>query len=227
VRSLGTLFQSQLHCLVLASGPVRNLADLRGRRVAIGASGSQTEFVTRRLLAGAGLERPGDIVPHSGPLGEVLPLLRDGQLEAVFWLGPAPVPAIEQVAGTRGPGLRLLPLAEPLPRLSERHGPIYQPATLTAANYPGLGGTIATIGVDSVLASVLAFDERIVSGVLTALFDNIRELPFFHFTARQLTLLTALRPTAVPLHPGAERFYRGRGVLAESVPAMGHATMPL
>jgi uncharacterized protein len=72
---------------------------------------------------------------------------------------------------------------------------------------------VPTVAVDTLLVATEALDEATAYGVTKATFDNIRELPFFHPEAQRLTLLTGAQVAPLPVHPGAARFYREKGIL--------------
>lgn len=213
VRALARLYPNALHLVVRADSSVRSLADLRGRTVALGAPGSPTEVLARRVLATASLGGPGDVVAPVLAPGEALLALRERTVDAVFWLGPAPAEPLTALAQRQDVAVRFIPLDEAATRLAAQHPGIYQPVTVPAATYPGQAQAVPTVGVDTVLVAVAGLDERLAYGVTRAMFDNIRELPFFHPAAQRLTLLTGAQVAPLPFHPGASRFYQEKGVL--------------
>lgn len=213
VRALAWLYQNELHLLVRADSPVRAPADLRGRSVAIGAPGSATERLALRALAAAGLEGAAAPALLRVSAGEAFLGLRERTVDAVFWLGPAPGEPVTALFQRPDVAVRLVPLGEVAATLAARPGAVYRAATIPAGVYPGQTQPVATLAVDTLLVAGPTLDERVAYGVTRAMFDNIRELPFFHPAAQRLTLLTGARVAPLPIHAGAARYYREKGVL--------------
>lgn len=213
VRALAWLYQNELHLLVRADSSIHALADLRGRIVAIGPPGSATERLAQRTLTTAGLEGPAEPVLLRVSAGEAFLRLRERTVDAVFWLGPAPGEPVTALFERPDVAMRLVPLSEAAAALAARPGAVYRPATIPAGAYPGQRQPVATLAVDTLLVAGATLDERVAYGVTRAMFDNIRELPFFHPAAQRLTLLAGPQVAPLPLHAGAARFYREKGVL--------------
>jgi TRAP transporter TAXI family solute receptor len=213
VRSLATLYTNYLHLVTLDGSSVASIGDLRGRVVAVGSPDSSTEFLATRVLAAAGLSAPGAVVVKAMSPGEATFALRERAIDAFFWLGPVPAEPIKALTAQPGGAVRLVPLDTVTSRLMAAHGGVYRAATIPLDTYAGQQRAVPTVVVDTVLVASDTLDEQVTYGVTKAMFENIRELPFFHPEARRLTLLTALEGEAIPLHPGAARFYREKGVL--------------
>lgn len=214
LRSLATLYANYLYLVTRAETGLTALDGLVGRRVALGSPGSQTELVTSRLLAAVGLEPTSiDQIGAQGPAEAAL-ALRERRLDAFFWLGPAASEFIKELLARRDPRIVLLPLGPAATALASRSPGIYQAVPLPAEAYAGLSQPLPTLAVDTILAGDQQLDERIAYTVTRALFDNLRELPFFHAEGGRVTLLTGARETPVPFHSGALRFFREKGIVA-------------
>jgi TRAP transporter TAXI family solute receptor len=213
VRALARLYGNYLHLIVRADGPIRSMADLRGRRVVLGAPGSESEFLAGRALAAVGLNGPADAaIAQLGP-GEALRGLRERTVDAVFFVGPAPSEPVIEFTKQPDAAVRLIPLDEVAAKLAPTPGGVYRAAAIPANAYPGQAQPVATVAVDTLLVAGAGLDERLAYGVTRAMYDNIRELPFFHPEAQRLTLLTGSQVAPLPFHTGATRFYREKGVL--------------
>ncbi|MFJ9841358.1 TAXI family TRAP transporter solute-binding subunit [Kitasatospora sp. NPDC101155] len=195
------VYVNYLHLLAPADGPVRELADLAGRRVATGAVGSGLQVTAKRLLREAGL----GVRQQSLGLAESLAALRTGALDAVFWSGGVPTPAVSELA--RELPLRFVPLDAIAAALRERHGPVYAAVTLPTDAY-GLRGPVGTLGVGNYLTARPGVPEDAVRRQLEILFDQWATLLRAVTAGARLEPRFAVSTGAVPLHPGAAAYYR-------------------
>lgn len=205
VRALARLYDNYVHLVVRAGGPVRGLGDLRGRAVSTGAAGSGTELVAARLLGLAGIDPERDLTRRRLGVDESAAALRSGGIEAFFWSGGLPTKAIATLAGQVP--IRLVDLDAYVPELRDRHGEFYAERTIPASAY-GLDHAAATIGVPNYLVVGAAMDDRVAHELTRLLFDGGEVLARAHPEALRLNRRAAIGTWPVPLHPGAERYYR-------------------
>ncbi|CAG2147141.1 TAXI family TRAP transporter solute-binding subunit [Cupriavidus plantarum] len=107
LRAIGSLYPEAVHVLVSARGPVRAMADLRGKRIAIGARGSASRTTAVRVLQAHGLALP-DIVPQDLDIGDALVALRANAVDAVVQIIGVPADSVRDMLADDG--IRLLPL---------------------------------------------------------------------------------------------------------------------
>ena len=105
----------------------RRVADLKGRTVSVGAPGSGTELIADRVLAAAGLDPRKDITRHALSVAESAGALKDGKVDAFFWSGGLPTPAVQDLAATPGISIALLAAATSLLPILQRE---YRPGAL-------------------------------------------------------------------------------------------------
>ncbi|MFG2874680.1 TAXI family TRAP transporter solute-binding subunit [Streptomyces sp. NPDC048337] len=206
VTALARVYVNYTHLLAPAAGPVRSTTDLAGRPVAAGAAGSGVQVVAARVLRAAGLSGgPAPADERQLGLAASVQALREGTVDALFWSGGVPTPALSGLAGELP--LRFVPLDGYVGALRERHGPVYTAVTLPAGVY-GLTEPVGTIGVGNYL---LARDD-VPAGALRALlqvvFDRWRDLLRGVTAGARLEPRFAISTGKVPLHPGAAAYYR-------------------
>ncbi|MCX5195532.1 TAXI family TRAP transporter solute-binding subunit [Streptomyces sp. NBC_00249] len=199
VSALARVYVNYTHLLVPAAGPVREAGALAGRPVAAGASGSGVQVVAGRVLRAAGTdERPLG-------LAESVRALRAGTVDALFWSGGVPTPALAELA--RELPLRFLPLDAHVGPLRERYGPVYTAVTLPAGVY-GLAEPVGTIGVGNYLLARPDVPADTVEALLRVVFDRWRDLLREVTAGARLEPRFAISTGKVPLHAGAVAYYR-------------------
>ena len=211
--TLAVLYSNYTHVATLASSGIRSIADLRGKVVSTGSPGSGTEVIALRLLAAAGLNPPADVTRQGLGASESADALKDGKIDAFFWSGGLPTAAVQDLSHTPGISLRLLPSADLLPALQRDHGSLYFRLEIPAGTYPGVESAVPVVGVANALVVNRSMPEDLAYEVTRLLFDRQADLAAIHPEARNLSLQTAAAGSAAPLHPGALRLYRERGVL--------------
>lgn len=210
VCALAALYDNVTHVVVDASGPVRALADLRGRRVSLGAPNSGTEVVAARVLRAAGLDPARDVRRERLGASESADALADGKIDAFFWSGGLPTAAVMELAATPGVRLRLLSDADLTPLLNERYGPLYGVLDVPENAYRGVPAARVST-VRNLLMARCDMPEALAHDVTAALFAHKKELEAVHRAARALDPARAAE-APVPFHPGAVRYYREAGV---------------
>ncbi|MFI8344788.1 TAXI family TRAP transporter solute-binding subunit [Streptomyces sp. NPDC085639] len=213
VTALARVYVNYTHLVVAADGPVRSVKELAGRPVAAGAAGSGVQVVTERVLRAAGLSGAPASTPAPAPAADERPLglaasvsaLREGSVDALFWSGGVPTPALAALA--RELPLRFLPLDDYVGPLRERYAPVYTAVTLPAGVY-GLTEPVGTIGVGNYLMARADVPQDAVRDLLRVVFDRWRDLLREVTAGARLEPRFAISTGEVPLHPGAVAHYR-------------------
>ncbi|MFJ9940016.1 TAXI family TRAP transporter solute-binding subunit [Streptomyces erythrochromogenes] len=200
VTALARVYVNYTHLVVPADGPVHTVTDLAGRPVAAGATGSGVRVVAQRVLRAAG---PADERPLG--LAASVTALREGTVDALFWSGGVPTPALAALA--RELPLRFLPLDAYVGPLRARYAPVYTTVTLPAGVY-GLREPVGTIGVGNYLLARTDVQEGVVGDLLRVVFDRWRDLLREVTAGARLEPRFAISTGQVPLHPGAAAYYR-------------------
>lgn len=208
LRAVGRVYENYVQLAVPADSDIKAFADLRGRRVSLGARGSGTEWTGRRVLAAAGLT-PADVEITPVSLTNVLESLETGTVAAAMWAGGVPTPSAIPRPGYGPPaGIRLLDLSAELTVLRQRYGPLYEPVAVPAGMY-GTRTETATIGVPSVLLTTATTPDAAVTAVVDALVDDASQLiPKGTVGVQFLDTQTLIQVYGLTLHPAAAAAYR-------------------
>lgn len=212
LRAIAALYPEAIHIVARADAGITRIDDLAGKRVSINRSGSGTRIDARLVLRAAGL--PDDRLFLSElPTVEAARQLRAGQLDAFFMVGGWPVAALTELAGQTD--IRLLPISGALAdRLGASHS-FLQPAILPAETYPGQETPIKTLSVAALWVTTSDQPEALIHDLTRVLWNDytLGHLRRSHPAAGSFDRAKALSGISIPLHPGAETYYRGAGLL--------------
>lgn len=207
IAAIAGLYEDYLQIVVRDSSTIMDVSDLRSRRVSTGSPGSGTEVVAGRILSAAGLDTTKDIQRSRLSVADSAAALRDGTIDAFFFTGGLPTPAVADLAKTTY--LRLISIDRYLPALQDDYGDVYQPRSIPPFMYE-LGSQVATIGITNVLLVRADLPESDAYQLTSLLFAARAELIAAHPEARRLNPSSALSTLPVPLQPGAARYYRDK-----------------
>lgn len=211
LRLIATLYPETLHIVARADAGIKSVADLKGKRVSIDEPGSGTIVDARLVLAAYGLSEK-DISPEylkPGPSGEKM---RDGALDAFFFVGGFPAGAITELAASTA--ITLVPVSGPEAEKLIADNQFFAVNTVPAETYKGVG-EMQTISVAAQWVTSAKQPDDLVYNITKALWsDGTRKaLDAGHAKGKQITLENAVSSAGIPFHPGAEKFYKEAGVL--------------
>ncbi|WP_425271858.1 TAXI family TRAP transporter solute-binding subunit [Micromonospora violae] len=203
VDAIARVYDDQLHLITTSGGPVRTVADLRGRRVSVGAPGSGTEITAMRLLEVARLG--GEEVRRERlGLDDSVAALRSGRIDAFFFSGGLPVRGIEQLS--RASAIRIVDLSEWTEPLRSRYGQVYVSRDIPRTVY-GVDA-VTTVADPNYLIVRSNLPDRLVRQVTRLLMDRRAELAAAHPAAGRMSPRSAIVTAPLALHPGAAGWYR-------------------
>ena len=166
--------------------------------MSVGAPGSGTELIADRVLAAAGLDPRRDITRYSLSVSESAGALKDGKLDAIFWSGGVPTPAIQDLAATPGLSIvaaavrrRVAAAAAGLRRSNSTAWP-----SIPGGTYRGLAEDLGTVGVKNLLVASSQLDADLVAEILRVIFENKDALVAAHPEARHLERPVVVRRLA-------------------------------
>ena len=215
LRIVANLYPEDLHLVLPEGQSIESLSDLEGKRVGIAQAGSGTQVAVEMMLAEWGVTRDNmdEAELNNSQSAE---RLADGQLDAYFYAAGWPVSAMVQLATTKGMELHSFTDED----LQKINGiiPAYIPSQIPAGVYEGIDYEVTTPAVSALLVVSSELSEELVYGITKAMWnDNTRKLlDNGHAKGKQITPDSALDGIAalgVPLHPGAEKFYKEAGLL--------------
>jgi hypothetical protein len=211
IRAIANLYPEAIHIVVLADGPIQGVRDLAGKRVSLDREGSGTRVDARLILEAFGLSEAIMEVSDVRP-SEAIDLMLADRLDAFFIVAGAPTAGVAELAERRG--IRLLPLAGPEVAELIRRYPFFSYDLIPFGAYPGVP-SVETISVGAQWLVTSLLEDDLVYDILRAFWrpEARQILDLGHPKGREITLENALDGIAIPVHPGAERYYREVGLM--------------
>jgi TRAP transporter TAXI family solute receptor len=210
LRLIATLYPETLHVVARADAGIKSIADLKGKRVSIDEPGSGT-IVDARIVLGAFGITEKDISPEHlkpGPSGEKM---RDGALDAFFFVGGFPAGAITELAASTP--ITLIPVEGPEVDKLLGEYKFFSANTVPAETYKGVP-EIKTLAVAAQWVTSAKQPDDLVYNITKSLYSEgtRKALDAGHAKGKQITLENAVTGAGIPFHPGAEKFYKEAGV---------------
>lgn len=210
LRGLMSTYPIDIQFFVLAKGPIKTIKDLKGKKVAVGAPGSGTEAMARYVLKVYGLTYD-DIDEQFISATETTEAIKDGNIDAGIVTLGTPAPTLMELCTQRD--IRFLDIEPDVAEKINKDFPAYYPQTIPAGTYKGqdkANHTLAWMGLFIVHKDM---NEQLAYDILKAIFENKDELDKIHVQFKKITLENAVKGMSVPWHPGAEKFFKEKGVL--------------
>jgi TRAP transporter TAXI family solute receptor len=209
LRGMAVLWVNTVQLVVRRDSDIRRVADLRGRRVGVGAQASGTELAARMVIEAHGFKYD-DVRAEFLPFSEVAARLEARALDAGFVVASYPVSAVTEM--NQSFGVRLVPVEREVVERLRSEYPFLKPMLIPANTYRGQEQDLETVGVDNILVCRADLDEQLVYRLTRVFYESLPDLERVDTAAR---LIDPERgpTTPIPLHPGAARYYRERELL--------------
>ena len=209
LRTMAAIYPNYVQIVASADSGIKTLADLKGKRIAVGAPKSGTELNARAILKAAGLSYADFTKVEYLPFGESVELMKNRQLDATLQSAGLGVASLRDLAATQ----KIVVVAIPPEVVAKVGDAAYQPGVIPAHTYEGQSSDVATAKIQNFLVTREGLSDDMVYQMTKAMFTHLPELAAAHAAAKVISLQTAAKGSPVPLHPGAEKYYREAGVL--------------
>ncbi len=211
IRAIASLYPESIHLVARKGSEIRSILDLAGKRVSLDEEGSGTLVDSRLILAAFGLGDKDIKASYMKPI-PAIEKMKAGELDAFFIVAGYPAAAVAELARTAG--AELIPIEGPeIDVLIKKYNFLTRSA-IPAETYEGIG-EVNTISVGAQWIVGEQMDEELVYNITKALWNEASHqlIQVGHPQGLEITLESALDGIAIPLHPGAERFYREAGMI--------------
>jgi TRAP transporter TAXI family solute receptor len=212
LRAIANLYPESIHLVVKKGSGIKSVADLKGKRVALDEPGSGTLIDARLVLAAYGVKE-SDIKPDYIKPNQAGDKLKDGSLDAFFFVGGAPAGAIAELASS-GTGIELVPLGGPQAQALLKSSPWFAADHIAAGTYKDVPA-VDTLAVGAQLVTSAKVSADTVYEITKAMYGEKAQkaLQAGHAKGKFITKENAVKGIGIPFHPGAERFYKEVGLL--------------
>ncbi|MEU6306107.1 hypothetical protein DMH25_19050 [Streptomyces sp. WAC 01325] len=210
LRGVARLYDDYVQLVVPPDSDIRSVADLKGKRVAIGLPNSGVRLIATRVLEAAGIDPEKDITPRSDGI-DTGPKRLGHELDAFFWSGGVPTDGLEKIAESSA--FRFVPIDADLVAKVHAQGDtahFYRATNMPESAYPTVqnGDTVATIAVSNLLITRKDMDPRLTEWLTRTVIKSRDGIGAHVHSAQLVDLRTAIYTDPLALHDGARRYYR-------------------
>jgi hypothetical protein len=212
VRTLFGTVSAYMHIVTLEGRGINTVADLKGKRVSTGLTGSGTEIKALRVLQIHGVTPDSLHVHDHHDYPEAARALKEGSLDAFAWDATLPGKAIVDLAATPGIKVRLLDTGGAVSEMTSKYGPFYFAAAIPKGTYPGVDKDVPAAAGKTLFVTDDRLEESRAYEITKAVLEHTPELITAMAAAKEISLTNAVLGSSIPFHPGALRYYKERGI---------------
>ncbi|MBV6272681.1 TAXI family TRAP transporter solute-binding subunit [Alcaligenaceae bacterium CGII-47] len=209
LRGLSGTYNNYIQIVANADSGIKTLADLKGKRISVGAARSGTELNARAVLKAAGLTYDDFDKVEYLPFGESVELMKNRQLDVTLQSAGLGVSSIRDLATS----VKIVVVAIPPEVVAKIGNAAYLDATIPANTYEGQTADIPTTAVPNFLITQSDVSDELAYQMTKVFYEHLDTLASTHNAAKTIKLDNALKGMPVPLHPGAERYYKEVGLI--------------
>lgn len=209
LQAIGALYQETIQIVVSEKSGIESVAELKGKKVSVGAPGSGTEVNARQILEVYGLTFE-DLNTERLSFGDSAKKIQDGGLDAAFVTAGAPTAAINELAATTG--IRILTIEDDKIQAIMDKYKYYSQQVIPADTYPKQDTEVTTVAVMAIMSVRAELDTQLVYDITKAIYENTEPLIAINAKANEIQTDKALDGISIPLHPGAEKYLKEKGV---------------
>lgn len=208
LRGIAAIYPNYVQIVASKESGITTLEELKGKSLSVGAPASGTELNARAIFAAAGLTYQDLGKIEYLPFAESVELIKNRQLDSTLQSAGLGVASLRDLATSVPINVVAVPA-----EVVEKIGAPFMAVTIPAGTYEGQAGDVPTAAVGNFLVSHEGVSEETAYQMTKLLFENLDKLAAAHAAAKAIDVKKAVDGMPVPLHPGAERYYREVGVL--------------
>jgi TRAP transporter TAXI family solute receptor len=208
VQTIGAIYPNYVQIVASQDSGIKSLADLKGKRLSVGAPKSGTELNARAILAAAGMSYQDLGKVEYLDFAQSVELMKNRQLDATLQSAGLGVASIRDLAAS-------IPIVvvEVPEDITKKMGEPFFSASIPANTYDGQGADVTTVAVPNFLVTRSDLSADLVYKITQAIYENLPELQAAHAAAKGISLDKAAKGSPAPLHPGALKYYTEKNAL--------------
>lgn len=208
IRGMAALYPAYIQIVATKESGIKTIADLKGKRMSVGPAKSGNEVNSRQLLKAAGITYKDLSKLVYMPYEEAADLMRNRQLDAAFTSTGLGTPALRDFANAFAITIVEIPAG-----VADKAGVPFGKGTVPKGTYKGQDADVQTATILNYLVTRADMPADLVYNMTKAVFDSTAELSAVHPSAAGIKLERALDGMPVPLHPGAQKYYKEKGMV--------------
>lgn len=208
LRAIAAIYPNYVQVVASAESGIETFEDIRGKSMSVGAPASGTELNARAIFAAAGMSYDDLGKLEYLPYAESAELMKNRQLDSTLQSSGLGVAFIKDLSATMDINIVGIPA-----ELVESIGAPYVPSVIPAGTYDGQDADVPTAAIGNILVTHAGVSDDLAYQMTKLLFENLDRLEASHAAAGAIDPAKATEGLTIPLHPGAERYYREAGLL--------------
>jgi TRAP transporter TAXI family solute receptor len=208
LRTIGAIYPNYIQIVATADSGIKTLADLKGKSLSVGAPKSGTELNSRAILAAAGLSYKDLGKVEYLPFAESVDLMKNRQLAATLQSAGLGVASLKDLSTSTEINVVSVPK-----EVVDKIGPPFVSVMIPANTYTGQDKDVPTAAVINYLVTSSAVSDDLAYQMTKLVYESLPELSNSHSAGREIKLEKAAIGSPVPLHPGAIRYYKEKGLI--------------
>ncbi|OGB28731.1 MAG: C4-dicarboxylate ABC transporter [Burkholderiales bacterium RIFCSPLOWO2_12_FULL_61_40] len=209
LRGLSGTYSNYIQIVAGADSGIKTLADLKGKRISVGAAKSGTELNARAIFKAAGINYADLAKVEYLAFGESVELMKNRQLDATLQSAGLGVASIRDLATA----VKIIVIPVPADVVAKVGDAAYQTAVIPANTYTGQTTDIATAAIPNFLVTHSGVSDELAYQMTKSMYENLNSLYAAHNSAKVIKRENAIKGMPIPLHPGAERYYKEVGLV--------------
>jgi len=210
LNAIAVLYPEIIQLVAREESPIKSFADLKGKKVGVGAPGSGTEANFRQLLDIYGMKKE-DVRAQYLSFAESAEQFKDKHIDAFIVVAGIPNAAIMDIGAMHK--IKILSIPDDMTAKLTKKYPFLAPIKIPANTYKNITTEVKTVAVMAVLIINSEIKDDIGYNLTKALFENQADLASAHAKGKELSLQTAVRGVSIPFHPGAVKYYKEKGAM--------------
>ena len=213
LKTLMVLYPNRMHAVTVEGKGINKIADLKGKRVSTGSPGSATEVMAFRMFEAAGLDKDKDMKRERLGAAESTNAIKDGKIDAYFFVAGLPTSAVTDLANTPGTKIKMIDHADLVPAMNKKYGNLYVEDVIPKSTYKGMDTDNHQATVMNILVSSASMDDKTAYNIVKTIFDKRDDLIAVHKEAANFRLENQKASASpIPYHPGAAKYFAEKGV---------------
>ena len=209
LRTIAALYPNYIHFVAAADSGIKSLADIKGKRISVGAPKSGTELNSREILKAAGISYKDFAKVEYLSYAESVELMKNRQLDVTLLSSGLGVAALRDLATSQ----KVVFLSIPAEIVNKINDPAFQVGIIPARTYEGQDTDVSTVSVQNYLVTHEGVSNETVYTMTRSMFENLDQMIAAHAAAKAIKRENAAKAPPATLHPGAEKYYREIGLI--------------